>query len=43
MAVKKKTVYRDSDKGGFVTEEYAKRHPKTTEKERVRVTQPKKK
>lgn len=32
----RKTVYRDSDKGRFVTEKYAEKHPKTTEKERVR-------
>jgi hypothetical protein len=27
--------YRDSDKGHFVTEEYAKKHPKTTQKESI--------
>jgi hypothetical protein len=32
----KKTVYRDSDKGQFTTKEYAEKHPKTTEKERVK-------
>lgn len=37
----KKIVHRDSDKGRFVTEEYAKRHPKTTETERVRISPPK--
>lgn len=30
----KKTVYRDAGTGQFVTEKYADRHPKTTEKER---------
>lgn len=38
----KKTVHRDSKDGQFVTEDYAKKHPATTEKERVR-TGPKKK
>ena len=33
----KKTVYRDSEVGQFVTKKYAEDHPKTTEKERVRV------
>lgn len=32
----KKTVYRDSDTGQFTTERYAERHPKTTEKEKVK-------
>jgi hypothetical protein len=32
----KKTVYRDSDKGRFITKKEADRHPKTSEKERVR-------
>ncbi|HEV7645913.1 MAG TPA: hypothetical protein VGO50_18385 [Pyrinomonadaceae bacterium] len=32
----RKIVYRDSDKGRFVPKEYADKHPKTTEKERVR-------
>jgi hypothetical protein len=31
----KHTVYRSSIKGTFVTEQYAKGHPKTTEKEIV--------
>lgn len=35
----KKTVHRDSEKGRFVTQEYAEKHPKTTEKERVRIGQ----
>lgn len=34
---KTKTIYRDSDKGRIVTKEYAEKHPKTTEKERVRI------
>ena len=33
----KKTVYRDSEDGQFVKKDYADNHPKTTEKERVRV------
>ena len=33
----KKTVYRDSEDGQFVKQEYAEKHPKTTEKERVRI------
>ncbi len=32
-----KIVYRDSDEGKFVTQEYAEKHPKTTEKEHVRI------
>lgn len=32
----KKTVYRDSGSGQFVPKNYADKHPKTTEKERVR-------
>jgi hypothetical protein len=36
----KKTVYRDSEEGKFVTQEYAERHPNTTEKERVRINPP---
>ena len=31
----RRTVYRDSTDGQFVTERYADRHPNTTEKERV--------
>jgi len=31
----RKTVYRDSEDGQFVTQEYAEKHPRTTEKERV--------
>jgi hypothetical protein len=34
--VKRKTIYRRSDNGQITTEEHAKKHPKTTEKERVR-------
>ena len=36
----KKTVYRDSEDGQFTTKKYAEKHPKTTEKERVRVRPP---
>jgi hypothetical protein len=32
----KKTIYRDSETGRITTKEYAEKHPKTTEKERVR-------
>ena len=31
----RKTVYRDSGSGQFVTERFADRHPKTTERQRV--------
>ena len=31
----RKTVYRNSDDGRFVTKRYAEGHPKTTERERV--------
>lgn len=34
---KTKIIYRRSDKGTITTEEYAKKHPDTTEKERVRI------
>lgn len=40
MPEQKKTVRRDSEDGQFVTKEYADRHPKTTETERVRVVPP---
>jgi hypothetical protein len=33
----KKTVHRSSTNGRFVKESYAKKHPNTTEKERVNV------
>jgi hypothetical protein len=33
----KKTVHRSSTNGRFVKESYAKKHPNTTEKERVDV------
>ncbi len=33
----KKTVYRDSEDGQFVTKKYSDQYPKTTEKERVRI------
>lgn len=36
----KKTVYRDSEDGQFVKKGYAESHPRTTEKERVRVEPP---
>ncbi len=39
---KKKTIYRDSESGQIVKKDYAEKHPRTTEKERVRVTPPKK-
>jgi hypothetical protein len=32
---RRRTVYRDSKDGRFVTERYAKVHPDTTERERV--------
>jgi hypothetical protein len=37
MATSKKSHpgYRDSDTGRFVKEDYAKKHPKTTEKESI--------
>lgn len=33
----RKTIYRRSDNGQLTTKRYAENHPKTTEKERVRV------
>ncbi|WP_138485334.1 multidrug transporter [Dyadobacter bucti] len=33
----KKTIYRRSDNGQLTTKDYAEKHPKTTEKERVNV------
>ena len=36
----KKTVYRDSKDGEFVTRDYAETHKDTTEKERVRIKPP---
>lgn len=33
----RKTVYRDSKDGQFVKQDYAEKHPDTTEKERVRI------
>lgn len=39
----KKTVYRDSKDGQFITKKEAVRRPATTEKERVPVVKPKKK
>jgi len=35
-AAKTKTIYRSSVTGRIVKENYAKTHPKTTEKERVK-------
>ncbi len=43
MATTKKTIYRESDTGRLTTKEYAEKHPKTTEKERVNVPPTKKK
>jgi hypothetical protein len=34
---KTKTVHRNSKNGEFVPEQYAKKHPATTETERVRI------
>lgn len=34
----KKEIYREADKGKFVTKEYAEKHPKTTVKETVKTT-----
>jgi hypothetical protein len=39
----KKTVYRDSKDGQFVTKKEAERKPSEYEKERVRISPPKKK
>ncbi len=36
----KKTVYRDSKDGQFITQKEAERRPATTEKERVRIVPP---
>jgi hypothetical protein len=36
----RKTVFRDSKDGQFVTKRYAEDHPNTTEKERVRIDPP---
>lgn len=38
----RKTVYRDSGDGQFVTQDYANTHRNTTERERVRIDPPKK-
>lgn len=47
MASKAKTipvnVYRSSDTGKFVSAEYAKKHPKTTFKQKIQVKLPPKK
>lgn len=34
---KTKTIFRNSENGRLVKETYAKKHPKTTEKEKVKV------
>lgn len=36
----KQVVHRDSDKGRFVTEKYADRHPKTTERQVIKKPAP---
>jgi hypothetical protein len=41
MSNEKKTVHRDSRSGQFTTREQVRRHPSTTETERVRVSPPK--
>ncbi len=38
-----RTIYRRSDTGELTTKDYANKHPKTTEKEKVYVPPPKKK
>ncbi len=37
-----RTIYRDSEDGQIVKQDYAEKHPRTTEKERVYVPAPKK-
>lgn len=37
MMTGKKIIYRNSKNGRIVTERYAKKHPDTTEKEKVRI------
>jgi len=37
MGKEKKTIFRRSDTGRLTTKEYAEKHPRTTEKERVSV------
>ncbi len=39
----KKTVHRSSETGQFVEKSYADKNPRTTERERVRTSPPKKK
>jgi hypothetical protein len=39
----KKTIYRDSDTGRITTKEYAEKHPKTTQRERVNIPSPSRK
>jgi hypothetical protein len=47
MATKAKTIpvtaYRSSDTGKFVSSDYAKKHPKTTYKQKINVKLPPKK
>lgn len=33
----KRTIYRNSETGRITTKKYAEKHPRTTEKERVRI------
>lgn len=37
MGSQTKIVHRDSKDGQFVTEDYADKHPSTTERERIRI------
>jgi hypothetical protein len=39
-AIPTKTVFRSAITGKFVTEKYAKKHPKTTEREHVPLSNP---
>lgn len=41
MPNKTKTIYRSSKTGRIVKEEYAKKHPDITEKERIKVAKKK--
>lgn len=41
MLNKTKTIYRSSKTGKIVKEEYAKKHPNITEKERIKITKKK--
>jgi hypothetical protein len=40
---KTRTIYRRSDTGEICKKDYAEKHPKTTEKEQVRIPPPEKK